>query len=182
MRSMTRGAVAIALAGALVACSDSATEPAPIALDAQALSVAGVVNLSGTWKLDPARSVFPNGGTGRPTGAGGRRGGRPGGSGQRPEGVAFDGKLTITQSATSITVNGRTIKTDGSVQTPPPGRGGPGMSLSASWSGTSLIVTAKIPSGQELRQQLSVSDDGKTLTVDAAGPNGESMKKVFGRS
>ena len=170
----SRAFIIVGLAASLAACNEMATGVSPEqALSAAELAVAGVTNLSGTWKLDPSQSQFPA-----------VQGGRPqGGKGRRPAGgAAFDGTLTISQSATTITINKMTIKTDGSVNSG--GAGAPtGVSATAQWTDVGLKIVRKTPHGMELTELVSVSSDGLTLTAAiSGGPAGKGGKRVFKRA
>lgn len=179
-----RQALGVLAVGMLAACSEGATAPAEVALTAQQLEAAGIANLTGSWKLDPARSVFPGDRTGRPDGAG-PGAGRPWGAGRPAQaggmaGGKFDGTLTITQSSNSITINGRSIRTDGT--TAGAGKGGrPTVSTSASWKEGALVITRSMPNGASISESLTVSPDGSTLAIDVTFPQG-TMRRVFARS
>lgn len=197
MRMITSFAV-LGLVVTMTACGDSSTGiDAEQFLSAQQLAAAGVTNLSGTWKLDPSLSMFGGGSSGPPTDGGGRgawghrseaaTGGRPSGAGTgrpggRASGASFDGSLTIAQTATTVSINGMTIPTNGS--TTSGGAGAPaGVSASAAWTAQGLTITRNAPHGVSFSETLTVSADGSTLTASiSGGPMPSGMQRVFKRS
>jgi len=140
-------------------------------------------DFSGSWSLDPAKS------DGVP--AAGRRGG---GGGGRGGGAAVATSLTVTQTATQITID-RTMaqgatsavyKLDASESTNV--QGDVFLSRSrVSWDGPKLVITTRKdlgltptgPMAEESKEVLSL--DGGVLTVVATtriGPAGEQTRKL----
>jgi hypothetical protein len=130
-------------------------------------------SFAGTWTLDAAKSDAP---PARGGGGGGGGGGRGGGGG---------GPVTITQTATDITIGMTTYKLDGSsvdVQ----GRGGATSKAKAMWDGMNLVITTTSDfQGTAIEQKAvrSLSADGKEMTVvttTAGGPQaGAPRKQVY---
>jgi len=126
-------------------------------------------DFSGTWTLDPAKSVM-----------GGGPGGPPGGRGP-------GGPMTVKQTATELareTSRGErtmtmTYKLDGTEST---NAMGPMTSKStASWNGDQLVIKTvrETPNGtMETTETWSLGSGGKELTVVTASPRGE-RKMVY---
>jgi hypothetical protein len=122
-------------------------------------------NVSGTWKMNRAKSTFANGG---------------------PEAITikFDQQeqklletLTITNSGGDRTLN-MTYVTDGK-----PGKnefGGQEITTIASWEGPMLIIVFKREDGSFTRK-FTMSADGKTMTIAVrqSRPQGDSDDTVF---
>jgi hypothetical protein len=151
---------------------------------------AQTANFAGKWVLDPAKSEMgggpggPGGGGGRPGGGGPPGGGRQGGG----PGGGMGGPITITQTATELTIE-RTMgenvmktiyKLDGSESVNETGRG---KSTSVSkWSSGKLVTTIKseTPRGtMESTETRSLGADG-TMIVETTmeGPNGPMTRKM----
>lgn len=130
-------------------------------------------DFSGTWTLDPAKSVM-GGGPGGPPG---------GGAGRGPA-----GSVTIKQTTTELTreMTGRggqtmtvTYKLDGSESTNTMGQ--MTAKSKASWDGDKLVVktTRETPNGSmETTETWSVDAGGKELTILSQSQRGE-RKMVY---
>jgi hypothetical protein len=139
----------------------------------------GKPNFAGTWTLDAAKSDPPPARGGGAGGGGGRGGGGAGGGGGRGGGNT----VTITQTATEITIGMQTYKLDGSETEVQMGRGG-AAKAKAAWEGNNLVITTNIDAGgQAITQKAtrSLSADGKEMTVVTDGPQG-SRKQVYTKS
>jgi hypothetical protein len=125
-------------------------------------------NFSGTWTLDAAKSDPPaarGGGGGGAPGGGGGGGGRAGGGGGGG-GRGGGGPVTITQTATDITIGMQAYKLDGSEATIE-GRGG-SQKVKAAWEGATLaITTVRDVQGTTITSKAvrSLSADGMEMTV-----------------
>ena len=127
-------------------------------------------NFAGKWTLDPA--VAPAAGNGAP---GGGRGGRGGGLGQ---------ELTITQDATTLTLEyvggGRNpgpmklaYRLDGS-ESKNPGMGGQEQVSKAAWQGDHLVVTTQLNfGGNSVEQKRTFSLEGGNLVIESVNPGRE---------
>jgi hypothetical protein len=140
-------------------------------------------SFAGKWTRDAAPAGDPAAGGGRGRGMGG------GGLGQ---------ELTITQDATTLTIEymggGRnpapqklTYKLDGSEsKNAAPGRGGAATELvsKAAWTGNTLVVTTTTPNGE--RKQVFSLDGGKlvveTTTPGREGGPGMTSKVTYSKS
>ena len=133
----------------------------------------GKPSFAGTWTLDAAKSDPPparggGGGGGAPGGGGG--GGGAGGGGGRG-----GGPVTITQTATDITIGMQTYKLDGS---PVEIQGRAGTSTAkATWDGMNLVITTTNAGGEQ-KAVRSLSPDGKEMTVVTTTAAG-SRKQVY---
>jgi opacity protein-like surface antigen len=138
-------------------------------------------DFAGTWTLDAAKSDPPPArGGGGAGGGGGRGGGRAGGGGG---GRGGGGPITITQTATEITIGNQTYKLDGTETEVQMGRGG-AAKAKASWEGDKLVITTNIDAGgQAITQKAvrSLSADGKEMTVETETPAG-TRKQVYTKS
>ncbi len=130
-------------------------------------------NFSGTWTLDAAKSDPPpargGGGGGRGGGGGGRGGGGP---------------VTITQTATDITIGMQAYKLDGSEATIE-GRGG-SQKVKAMWDGATLVITTtRDIQGTTITTKAvrSLSANGMEMTVvttaEGMPGGGAPNKQVF---
>ena len=131
-------------------------------------------NFSGTWTLDASKSDPAPARGGGGGGGGGARGGGGGGGGR-----GGGGPVTITQTATDITIGPTTYKLDGTEVTIE-GRGGP-QKAKATWEGNNLVITTTADfNGQSITTKAvrSLSADGKEMTVTNETPQG-SRKQVY---
>jgi hypothetical protein len=141
-------------------------------------------NFAGTWTLDAAKSDPAPAGRGGAGGGAGGPGGGAGGGGGRGGG----GPVTITQTATDITIGMNTYKLDGTpvdIQ----GRGGATSKAKATWDGANLVITTTTDvQGASIEQKAvrSLSADGKEMTVvttTTGGPAaGAPRKQVYTKS
>ncbi len=139
-----------------------------VILGTAAMAAQAKPSFAGKWTLDPA-SVAPAGGA--PGGGGGRGGGR-GGLGQ---------ELTITQDATTLTLDyvggGRNpgpvklaYALDGS-ESKNTGMGGQEQVAKAVWEGDKLVVTTALTMmGQAVEQKRTFSLEGGDLVVETVQP------------
>ena len=156
----------------------AATIALPLALVAQ-----GKPDFSGSWKLNADKSDPA------PQTGGGGGGQRPGGGGM---GRATE--LTITQTATKITIDqkmgdrSRTVSynLDGS-ESKNPGMRDNEMVTKSHWDGTTLVTegdnTVKSPMGEmniKSKELRTLSADGKEMTVVSTviSPRGENTRKT----
>lgn len=111
-----------------------------------------VPNLSGTWKLDPARSDFG-----------------PAPAQQRTEAIDHQEPKLVIERTIDGTVGTLTYSVDGK---PHQNSFGGGMSTSTlAWDGPVLVMTSEVQSPQGLVKivdRFSLSEDGKTLTIARA--------------
>jgi hypothetical protein len=136
-------------------------------------------DFSGTWTLDAAKSDPPparGGGGGGGGRAGGGGGGRAGGGGGRGGG----GPVTITQSATEITIGMQTYKLDGS-EVELMGRGGVAGKGKAMWQGNNLVIEqTRDFQGNSIttKEVRSLSGNEMTVVTTTSTPAGEQTRKT----
>ncbi|MGE0555786.1 MAG: hypothetical protein AB7R55_20330 [Gemmatimonadales bacterium] len=111
-----------------------------------------VPDLSGTWKLDPARSDFG-----------------PAPAQQRTEAIDHREPRLVVERTIDGTVGTLTYVVDGK---PHQNSFGGGMSTSTlAWDGKVLVMTSEVQSGQgpvKIVDRFALSEDGKALTIARA--------------
>jgi hypothetical protein len=151
-------------------------------------------NFSGTWVLDQEKSDPAQMGRGGAGGAGGPGGGAggPGGPGGGPGGGGGGGtpqEITITMSATEMTISRATAggasetkyMLDGKENTATTQRGE--LKYKAVWDGGNLTIsgtrTSQRGGESPMKEVYSLSADGKVLTVATtrSGQQGETIRK-----
>jgi hypothetical protein len=138
----------------------------PALLSASLVAAQSKPNVSGTWKMNAEKSKFEKGGPKAIT-------------------IKFDQKestlsesLMLTNDRGEQTLN-LTYTLDGK-ESPQQLEGRP-IKATAKWEGSFLIIEFKNDDGFNFLRKISVSDDGKTMTIDVkqSSPNGTANDVVL---
>ena len=136
-------------------------------------------NFSGKWVLDPAKTEM----------GGAPGGGPPGGGGARGAGGGMAGPITITQTATEMTIEqtmGENVmktvyRLDGK-ESVNEGRGGMKSTYVSKWDGAKLLTTIKRETQQGTRESTEVrslaADGTMVVETTSQGPSGPTTRKM----